>query len=58
MPIRTRLTLSSDIWWVINDDSFPSQVMDMADLHWIKITGVLHNYYKLLEFPRFLMCFL
>lgn len=58
MPIRTRLILSRDIWWVIHDDSFPSQVMDMADLHWIKITEVLDNYYKLLEFPRFLMSFL
>ena len=25
------------------------QIMDMTDLHGIKITDVLHNYYKLLE---------
>ena len=42
-----------EIWEEICGGIFTLQITDMTDLHGIKITDDLRNYYKLLEVPRF-----
>ena len=45
-------SVSAEIWQVICGGIFILQITDMADLHRIKITDDLRNYYKLLEVRR------